>query len=237
MIHDGSVQTYLLRADWYWAGGRWEGPWQQLGLWFNAGEPASVDLLSARLVPKAANYAAAPAGVRTGVRNRAYRRTLYTHAPGRLEYRVRVPEAGRLDLGLGVLRDDAPVIFRITASSGGGQAEILLEETYGDKERWAQHSVDLSGLAGRTVTLALEADAEKAGTVALWAAPTLTGAGEADRPNVIFYVIDGGGADYIACTATTVAPHRTSNDWHPRARSSSTPTATPPGRSPRRSPS
>ncbi len=198
VIHDGSVQTYLLRADWYWAGGRWEGPWQQLGLWFNAGEPASVDLLSVRVVPKAAHYAAAPAGVRTGVRNTAYRRTLYTHAPGRLEYRVRVPEAGRLDLGLGVLRDDAPVTFRITASSGGDQAEILLEETYGDKERWAQHSVDLSGLAGRTVTLALEADAEKAGTVALWAAPTLTGAGDADRPNVIFYVIDGGGADYMS---------------------------------------
>ena len=101
-------------------------------------------------------------------------------------------------MGLGVLRDDAPVTFRIRASSAGGEAESLLEETYADKERWSQRSVDLSRLSGRTVTLVLEADAEKAGTVALWAAPTLTGAGAADRPNVIFYIIDGGGADYMS---------------------------------------
>jgi arylsulfatase A-like enzyme len=58
--------------------------------------------------------------------------------------------------------------------------------------------VDLSSLAGQTVTLALEADADRVGTVALWAAPTLTGAGDAERPNVIFYVIDAGGADYMS---------------------------------------
>ena len=197
VVNDGSVQTYLLRAD------RprqpdWEGPWQQLGLWFGAEEPASIDLLSVSVVPKEATFADARVGVRTDVRGQAYRRTLYTHAPGRLEYRVRVPEAGRLDLGLGVLRDDAPVTFRITASADGGAAESLLEETYADQQRWAQRSVDLSDLAGQTVTLALEAEADRVGTVALWAAPTLTGAGDADRPNVIFYVIDAGGADYMS---------------------------------------
>ena len=196
MFNDGSVQTYLLRAD--WSGGQWEGPWQQLGLWVDAKEPTHIDILSVQVIPKEANYSAAPAGVREEVRSRAYRRTLYTHAPGRLEYRVRVPEAGRLDLGLGVLREDAPVTFRIAAAPDGADAEILLEETYADKERWAQRSVDLSGLAGRTVTLSLEAEADRAGPVALWSAPTLTGSGDAARPNVIFYVIDGGGADYMS---------------------------------------
>ncbi len=196
MIYDGSTQTYLMRAD--WSGGQWEGPWQQLGIEVGADEPASIDILSVSIVPKEGIYANAPVGVRTELRNRAHRRTLYVHAPGRLEYRVRVPEAGRLDVGLGVLREDAPVTFRIRASSAGGEAESLLEETYGDKTRWAQRSVDLSHLAGRTVTLALEADAEKAGTVVLWAAPTLTGSHRVEKPNVIFYVIDGGGADYMS---------------------------------------
>jgi len=195
MFNDGSVQTYLLRAD--WSGGQWEGPWQQLGLWVDAKEPTNVDILSVQLIPKEVNYSTAAAGVRTEVRDRARRRTLYTHTPGRLEYRVRVPEAGRLDLGLGVLRDN-PVTFRITAEQDGAEVETLLEETYGDKEHWAHRSVDLSGLAGETVTLSLEADAEKPGTVALWAAPTLTGATAGDRPNVIFYVIDGAGADYMS---------------------------------------
>ena len=197
VIHDGSVQTYQLRADWS-AFGTWEGPWQQLGLWFLTEELASIDLLSVSIIPKEANYAAAPVGVRTEIRNEAHRRTLYTHAPGRVEYRVRVPETGRLDVGLGVLGDDAPVTFRIWARPDGGEAETLLEETYSDQERWAQRSVDLSGFAGQTVTLALEADAEKAGAVALWSAPTLTGARATEKPNVIFYVIDGGAADYMS---------------------------------------
>jgi arylsulfatase A-like enzyme len=196
VIGDGSVQTYLLRAD--WSGGRWQGPWRQLALGFDAEEPGSIEVLSIQVIPKEANYADARAGVVEEIRSRVYRRALYVHAPGSLGYRVRVPEAGRLDLGLGVLRDDAPVTFRITASLQGGQPETLLEETYADKSSWAQRSVDLSHLAGRTVTLVLDADAQRAGTVALWAAPTLTGSARSAKPNVIFYVIDGGAADFMS---------------------------------------
>ncbi|MEE8146683.1 MAG: sulfatase [Longimicrobiales bacterium] len=199
VINDGSVQTYLLRADWSppWEGA-WEGPWQQLAIGISAEEPAGIDVLSVSVIPKEANYAAAPAGVRTEVRNNAHRRTLYTHAPGRLEYRVRVPEAGRLDLGLGVLRDDDPVTFRITATPSGGEEETLLEVTYADQEQWAQHAVDLSHLSGQTVTLALEVDAERAGAVALWTAPTVTRDRSTEKPNIIFYIIDGGAADYMS---------------------------------------
>jgi arylsulfatase A-like enzyme len=136
--------------------------------------------------------------VHSEVRNRVYRRALYTHTPGRVEYRVRIPEAGRLDLGLGVLREDAPVTFRVTATPGGGEAETVLEETYEDKENWGQRSIDLSHLAGQTVALTLETESPRPGTVALWAAPTLTGAASPDKPNVIFYVIDGGAADFMS---------------------------------------
>jgi arylsulfatase A-like enzyme len=205
VISDGSVHTYALRADWLFTGGGgyawsrdWEQPWQQLIIRFRAREPASIDLLSVSIIPTEANYAAAPVGVRTEAQNQTHRRTLYTHAPGRIAYRVRVPEGGRLDVGLGVLRGDAPVRFRITAEPGGGETEILLEETHADQEQWAQRSVDLSHLAGRTITLALEADAERAGTVALWAAPTLSGARVSQKPNIIFYVIDGAGADHMS---------------------------------------
>ncbi len=197
VINDGSVQRYLLRADWSppWEGA-WEGPWQQLAIGINAEEPAGIEILSVSVIPKEAVYADAPVGVRTEVRTSAHRRTLYTHAPGRLEYRVRVPEAGRLDVGLGVLRDDDPVTFRITASSEG--TETLLEETYADQEHWAQRSVDLSDLSGQTVSLVLEVESEREGAVALWAAPTLTGRRSTEKPNVIFYIIDGAAADYMS---------------------------------------
>ena len=67
-----------------------------------------------------------------------------------------------------------------------------------ETEQWAQRRIDLSHLAGQTVSLALEADANRTGTVALWAAPTLSGARTTEKPNIIFYVIDGGGADLMS---------------------------------------
>jgi len=196
LIRDGSVQTYLVRVG--KESRRWKGPWRQLGLWFRASEPGKIDILSVSVIPKEASFAGAPTGISTEIRNDVYRRTLYTHVPGRLEYKVRVPKAGRLDVGLGVLRKDDPVTFRITAKSKGSEVINLLEETYADQKHWAQRSVDLSSMAEKTVRIALEADAERVGTVALWAAPTLTGTRSTKKPNVIFYIIDGAGADYMS---------------------------------------
>jgi arylsulfatase A-like enzyme len=197
VINDGTVQTYSLRAD--WSGGQWEGSWRELILYAVAQElSGSIDILSVMVIPKESGYAGEEVGVRSDVRNRVYRRLLYTHAPGSLEYRVQVPEAGRLDLGLGVLRDDYPVTFRVTARPDGGDIEALLEEVYDDKDDWAQRSVDLSHLAGQTVALSLEAESERPGTVALWGAPTVTREARGGKPNVIFYVIDGAAADYMS---------------------------------------
>ncbi len=200
LVTDGAIQTYRLSLDSPWMR-KWEGPWTHLGIWFDSQrdeEAATLDILSVSVIPKEANYAAAPVGVRTEIRNRVCRRTLYTHAPGRIKYRVQVPESGRLDLGLGVLRDKAPVTFEVIVTPEGGEAQSLLEETYDDSGSWAQRSVDLSHLAGQTVTLALGADAERAGTVALWAAPTLAGTRNTDKPNVILYIIDGAGTEYMS---------------------------------------
>ncbi len=196
VITDGTVQTYSLRAD--WSGGQWEGKWRHLILIVVAEEPGSIDILSVEVIPKESRYADESAGVREEIRNRVYRRALYTHASGRLDFHLRVPESGRLDLGLGVLRDDYPVTFRVTASVQGNEKETLLDEIYTDKENWGQRSLDLSHLAGQKVTLALEAESERPGTVALWGAPTITGIQRSGKPNVIFYVIDGASADTMS---------------------------------------
>jgi arylsulfatase A-like enzyme len=196
VISDGSAHTYLIRADWSW--GEWEGPWRHIGIEAIAKEPASIEILSVSVIPKEASYASSQSGVSNEVRSNVYRRTLYTHVPGGLKYRVRVPEDGRLDLGLGVLREDIPVTFRIRTMVKDGEEEVQLEETYADKEHWGQRTVDLSPLANKTVLLTLEADAERPGTVALWAAPTLTGKRTTDKPNIIFYIIDGAARDAMS---------------------------------------
>ncbi len=196
MISDGTVQTYLLSAD--LLGGDFDGTWRQLLLQFCAFEPSTLDLISVTVIPKETAFAAAPVGVSMEGLEGLYRRTLYTHAPGTLTYQVRIPDAGRLDVGLRVVRRDAPVTFRVTVTPRGGEAETRLEETLAETERLVQRRIDLSDLAGQTVSLALEADANRAGSVALWAAPTLSGARTTEAPNIIFYVIDGGGADLMS---------------------------------------
>lgn len=199
LIQDGSVQTYELRADYLVPPSRgWSETWTEIGFTFSAKEPASIDLLSVRVIPREASYAGSPVGVRTHIKSENHRRVLFMHTPGRLAYRVRVPEAGRLDLGLGVLGEQDLVTFRVLAEREGETPETLFEEMYGERERWGQRSVNLAHLADRTIRLVLEVESARLGTTALWAAPTLSGRRDTERPNVIFYVIDGGGADHMS---------------------------------------
>lgn len=196
VVEDGSVHTYMLRVD--RSRGKYEDPLGQLCIMVFAREPANIDILSVKAIPKEALYSDAPVGLSTDVCSDAYRRTLFNHTPGKLEYRVKVPKEGRFDVGLGVLRGDIPVTFRITAIPKDREEEFLLEEVYSDKEHWAQRSVDLSNLAGQSITLRLETEAERAGTVSLWAAPTLSGKRATKKPNIILYIIDGASADYMS---------------------------------------
>ena len=139
-----------------------------------------------------------PSGAKSVLREREYRNTLYVHAPGQLRFPLRVPPGGRLDAGLAVVRADAAVTFRVRVASGDEDPELLFEETWSDSAAWGQRSVDLSAFEGREVTLVLENEADRSGAIALWGAPTVTGIRADDRPNVIFYVIDGAGADYLS---------------------------------------
>jgi len=208
VIKDGEVRTYLLRVN-HGRTDDWKDPWKQLGIGvssLDSGEadgsegPKTIDILSVSVIPKAMNYAKARAGTRGEPWGKASRRALYTHVPGRIEYRVKIPETGRLDFGFGLLKTDAPVKFRVSVREGaaGAAAKTLLEETYSAEKPRPQHSVDLSRLAGKTIFLALETEAERTGNVAFWAAPTISGARSTEKPNIIFYVIDGASADSMS---------------------------------------
>ncbi len=196
VIDDGTVQSYILRLDRF-GENPLQGAWRQLAVYVRAEEPITFDLLSVSIVPKEADYAAGPVGVRMTEKSGEHRRAIFTHGATRLLYQLTVPAAARLDVGLGVLRDDRPVGFRITATATNDTASTLLEESYADPHTWAMRSIDLSNLAGRTLTLALETEAGE-GTVALWGTPVLSGERRTSRPNVILYIIDGAGADFMS---------------------------------------
>lgn len=196
VVSDGFEHTYKVQVS--FSSMLFEHPWNVIGIYFTTNEPGSLEILSVSLIPKAARYANESAGVLEEQIDNFIRRTLYSHTPGRIEYKVRIPEGGRLDLGLGVLHDETPVTFKVTVEDAKKNKTTLFEKAHAESGSWMQQSVDLSDFEGKTVKLALEAESDRAGTVALWAAPTITGARRTEKPNVIFYVIDAAGADYMS---------------------------------------
>jgi hypothetical protein len=182
-VADGRVQMCRLSLE--KRSRDWQGPWTHLMILCVSekdAEAVTLDILSVRIVPKEALYTDAPVGVRYEVRDEMHRRTIFTHTPGKLQYRLRTPEAGQLDVGLGVLKEDAPVDFKITAKPDRGDTVTILEETYADHKGWAQRRIDLSDFSGKLINLSLETNADRKGTIAFWAKPTVSGKSSTEGP-------------------------------------------------------
>jgi arylsulfatase A-like enzyme len=215
VIADGAWRTYRLKA--FQPHELPDGPARQVGIEIGADDPANLVIRSITWVPADAQFADAGHGVRslalTGGAGGAgdgekgdepafgaLRRALFAHTPARLRYPVRVPEGGRLDLGLGSHGGETRFVVQVDA---GGGARTVLDEAVPAGETWRQRSVDLAPWEGREVTLTLAAEGGSGPSIALWSAPTVSGAppgaeraARADRspPNVVFYVIDGASA-------------------------------------------
>jgi arylsulfatase A-like enzyme len=194
IFNDGSVQTYAIplrpRAD-APAGTRL----RDLAVLVASPGPASLEMLSITLVPRGAGFDQ-QAGVRSVTREGTTRTTLYAHAPATLSFPLEVGAGARLDFGLAVAPGEV-VTYRVAADEEGSR-KVLFEETISDPAVWQQRSVDLGSYAGRPAKLVLEAASERAGTVALWGAPIVSTGAKPEMPNVVFYVIDGGGADLMS---------------------------------------
>jgi arylsulfatase A-like enzyme len=161
-------------------------------------DSARIEIAPAPVPDVGGKYSEPGYGIATEAWGRNMRRVLYARAPGRIEYRASIPAQGRLDVGLGLFDLDIPVTFKITARAGKAEAESLLVETCGPEAARLQRSVDLSRLAGKTVTLVLETEAGQAGNVAFWASPTISGARATEKPNIVLYVIDGAAAEFMS---------------------------------------
>jgi len=195
IIRDGQVHTYRLDVP---RGSARVGSLDWIGVGFFADAPGSLEILSVSAVSKRGVYAdEGRVGVLPEWREFHRRPALFAHAPGRLEFRVRVPSGGRLAAALAVPFPDPPITFRVL-SIDAGQETLVAEETVSDPAAWISLTADLSRWAGREVSLVLETDAGAEGGIGLWGTPTVSGEAAGDRPNVILYVIDGGGADFMS---------------------------------------
>lgn len=200
VIRDGTIQTYRLKLE---KRRLPDGPLRELCLYLGSeGEPGSIEILSVTVVPTMAAYADSATGRRDIDRGGVLRPALFTHAPSRLGWRVRLPEGARLGVALTTLQSGAPVAFAVEVSAPPRDTSVF-REVITDAESWHVRSIDLSSFAGRTVDLSFRTESEHAGAVGFWGSPILSGDAGARAvrrrpPNVILYVIDGAGADLMS---------------------------------------
>ncbi len=189
MFSDGSAQSYAIPIR----SGAEDVPelLERITVLFAAPGPATVDVLSVELVPRGAEFLE-DSGVRQVVRSGLTRRTLFAHTPARLTFPVSPGQGGRFDFGLTVNSGES-VTYRVRHGS-----ELVHEVTLSESGEWHQQSVAFPESDDGSVLLTLEADSEEPGNVALWGAPIVSAAKPASGPNVIFYVIDGGDADFMS---------------------------------------
>src|SRR5262245_5545028 len=198
VFNDGSVQQYLLPL----IGREGQTTLKSFGILAGAPQPASLEILSVALVPRGSSYLE-DRGVASVTRDSITRRSIFAHAPASLAFRVRVPDGGRLDVGLACSEGES-IDYRASVGRGKGEPVVLGTEAVADASTWRQRSFELSKFAGEEIDLVLEATSSTEGAVAFWGAPIVSGApevakrGAARRPNVVFYVIDGGGADLMS---------------------------------------
>ena len=197
---DGEVHDYRLRVN---SNSRWQrrfrGPWSELVLAFVGDTAGSVDVMSVSITPRSQEFANETVQVRSIARGgRDQRRAIAFHTPGEIAFTVAVPEGGRLDAGIGALTGKIPVAFEVKVRDENGAVHDLAAATAEDESEWGELNADLAEFAGQEIQLILAGTSEPAGTVGFWVAPTVSGERETTRPNVILYVIDGGGADLMS---------------------------------------
>ncbi len=187
---DPGAGTHVLKANLPYPDDGTRPEWRQLGLWFGAESPVTIEIVSILLVPRDAPFADASAGIlpvgtvpaitwpeESGPSSEA----LYMWTPARAEYAVQVPDNGRLDVSLGVVRAGAPVRFRVIAAPSGSEPEVQLDEVVSDPTGFSSRRLELTHLAGQSVVLVLEAEpaagvepgTDPPSNVALWRDPTL----------------------------------------------------------------
>lgn len=142
---------------------------------------ATFAIESVRLITRTEHLASIPAGVGWQGLSEIYRESLVAHAPEVLRFDLTLPSRPWLDLAVGTPELGA-VTFRVTAAPAGSadaSQTIQTDFTVTRPHQWAVHPIDLTPLAGRAVTLALELRSEKAGALGFWGSPVLRARGAA----------------------------------------------------------
>lgn len=138
--------------------------------------PTDVDgaefaIESVRVVSRREHLRSIESGLGWQGQGNVFRETLVTRTPERVSFAVNLPSRPWLELHLGTI-EPTPVTFRVNVTAGA-QESALLVHTVTTADRWEPIAIDLSDLAGKSVTFALQASADDDRTIAYWGTPVI----------------------------------------------------------------
>jgi arylsulfatase A-like enzyme len=188
LIADGRSRTYQI--DLRKILGTFQGLNATVGTVFLVpfGGRGAVEVESLRFIPRRCTYLAAERGFGTAYETLGdeMRYGLFTVAPSRLAFRLRVPpRAPFLELGFGILEAWRPATLRLAVVDGADRTVLLDEEVAA--QGWSDRLLDLGAWAGGEIELELDT-VGSSGTVALWSSPTVRGA--AERPTRVVLILE-----------------------------------------------
>jgi len=159
------------------------------------GDEVEIDYI--RFISKRKKYAKEPYGQTYETIDKEMRKVLYTNTPLYLKYKLDIPE-GKVFLrfGIGVLKENDPVRFRVVVKHGDSQKEIFSKKVINSDE-WYDVRMDFSDWSGKSVEILLETESEQ-GNIAFWS-NSIIYTPPRKRFNIIIVLEDSLRADHMSC--------------------------------------
>jgi arylsulfatase A-like enzyme len=135
---------------------------------------AEFAIESVRVIFEREHLASIPTGLSWQGLNGRFRETLVARSPEVLRFDVELPPPPFLEVGLGTVAA-APVTFVVEVDDAAGGSDSggrRVRRTVTTQQRWDDLRVDLPGLGGKKVKLALRLEGEPGG-IGLWGSPAI----------------------------------------------------------------
>lgn len=182
IINDNRFHTYLIEVADRLGGWLEKGRLKKIGLYFP--EPDNVELDYIQLLDRQEKYMASYYGATYERMGNQMRPILYMHTPLKLGYRIKMPRKDTfLSFGMGILKDGAPVNFKVFVNEKNHTEEIFSKVESGSYVWYQRAKLDMRRWRGRNIEIVFEVDSESS-NVAFLSNPILF-----SRPNKRFNVI------------------------------------------------
>lgn len=172
----------------------WSGRIDGLRIYPSDSDGATVEIDYLRFLTEADYFAERSVGVDIYELDSQLRRTLFTHAPSTVKYKIAVPPEAVLRWGMGIADPHTPVEFEIALETNG-EARTLYRHRMTER-RWVDARLDMTPWQGQEVVLTFHTSAVTPGGLGFWSNPILHQQ-EPSRPNVVIYLIDCLRADHM----------------------------------------